>query len=72
VRAFVHMREVLASNRALTRRIDQLEAKMGAMFRIVLEAIRELMTPREPERRPIGFVTPPEKWLLNEQRPAHG
>jgi hypothetical protein len=35
VRAFVHMREVLASNKALARRIDRLEAKLDAKFRIV-------------------------------------
>ena len=61
VRAFVHMREMITSNKDLSRRIDQLEAKMDAKFRVVFEAIRELMTPPEPKRRPIGFVTPKEK-----------
>ena len=33
----------------------------NAKFRVVFEAIRELMTPPEPKKRPIGFVTPTEK-----------
>jgi len=61
VRAFVRMREVIGSNKELARRIFALEAKMDAKFRIVFEAIRELMTPPEPKKRPIGFVTPLEK-----------
>jgi len=61
MRAFVRLRLMLASNKDLARRIDQLEAQMDAKFRVVFEAIRELMTPPEPQKRPIGFVTPEEK-----------
>jgi hypothetical protein len=61
MRAFVDMREMIASNKDLARRVDQLEAKMDAKFRVVFEAIRELMTPPEPEKRPIGFVTSKDK-----------
>jgi hypothetical protein len=61
MRAFVRLRLMLAYNKDLGRRIDQLEAKMDAKFKIVFEAIRELMTPPEPKRRPIGFVTPEDK-----------
>ena len=43
------MREVIASNKELARRVDQLDVKMDAKFRVVLEAIRELMTPPEPK-----------------------
>jgi hypothetical protein len=35
-------------------------ASLG-LFKIVFEAIGELMTPPEPKRRPIGFVTPEDK-----------
>jgi len=55
------MREVIASNKDLARRIDALEAKMDSKFRIVFDAIRELITPPEPKKPPIGFVTSPEK-----------
>ena len=61
MRAFVRLRLVLASNKELARRLDQLEAKTDAKFKVVFEAIRELMTPPEPKKRPIGFVTPKEK-----------
>ena len=60
MRAFVRLRLILASNKDLARRLDQLEAKTDAKFKVVFEAIRELMTPPEPKRRPIGFVTPKE------------
>ena len=61
MRAFVRMRLILASNKELARRLDELEAKTDARFREVFEAIRQLMTPPEVKKRPIGFVTPGEK-----------
>ncbi len=61
VRAFVQLREALATHKDLARRLDALEAKYDRQFKVVFDAIRELMTPPEPKRRPIGFVTPAEK-----------
>jgi len=61
MRAFVRLRMILASNKGLANRLDELEAKTDAKFKIVFEAIRELMTPPEPKKRPIGFVTPKDK-----------
>jgi hypothetical protein len=61
MRTFVRLRLLLASNKELARRLDQLEAKTDAKFKAVFEAIRQLMTPPEPKRRPIGFVAPEEK-----------
>ena len=61
MRAFVRLRLILASNKELARRLDELEANTGARFRQVFEAIRQLMAPPEPMKRPIGFVTPGEK-----------
>jgi ORF6N domain len=55
VRAFVKLREMLASNRDLARRLDEMEKKYDAQFRVVFDAIRELMKPPEKPRRPIGF-----------------
>ena len=63
VRAFVQLRELIASNKELARRLDQLEARIekkltshddaiGAM----LSAIRELMNPPVKKSRPIGFT----------------
>lgn len=61
MRAFVRLRLLLASNKELARRLDALEAKTDAQFAAVFEAIRQLMTPPEPKKRPIGFVTSKEK-----------
>ncbi len=58
MRAFVRLRLILASNKELSRRLDELEAKTDASFRQVFAAIRQLMAPPEPKKRPIGFVTP--------------
>jgi hypothetical protein len=55
MRAFVRMRQVLASNADLAKKLDALEARYDRQFRAVFDAIRALM--REPERpaRPMGF-----------------
>ena len=55
MRAFVRLRRLLASHADLARKLDQLERKYDAQFKIVFDAIRELMTPPEPHRRRIGF-----------------
>jgi hypothetical protein len=61
MRAFVRLRLMLASNKELARRLDKLEAKTDAKFKAVFEAIRQLMSPPQPKKRPIGFVTSLEK-----------
>ncbi len=55
VRAFVQLRQLLESNAELARKLDALEAKYDGQFRVVFEAIRELMTPQKEPRRQIGF-----------------
>ncbi len=56
MRAFVKLRELLSSNTDLARRLDELEAKYDQQFKIVFDAIRQLMTPPDPPpRRKIGF-----------------
>jgi len=56
MRAFVRLRQILASNKELAKKLDELEKKYDAQFRVVFEAIRELMKPPETKRRPIGFL----------------
>lgn len=56
VRAFVRLRQMLASNADLARKLDTLERKYDAQFKVVFDAIRQLMTPPEPKRQQIGFV----------------
>lgn len=55
VRAFVRMRETLASHRELARRLNTLERTYDARFRVVFDAIRALMNPPKTPRRRIGF-----------------
>jgi hypothetical protein len=56
MRAFVRLRQMLASNVELARKLASLERKYDAQFKVVFDAIRELMTPPEPnKKRPIGF-----------------
>lgn len=56
MRAFVRLREILASNKDLAGRLDELERKYDARFRAVFEAIRQLAAPSSvPSKRRIGF-----------------
>jgi phage regulator Rha-like protein len=56
VRAFVRLREILATHRDLARKVAALERKYDARFSFVFSAIRELMEPPDPRRRRIGFT----------------
>ena len=60
VRTFVKLREVLASNQVLKRKLEELEQRLGAHDQAItgiLSAIRELMTPTEtPKKQRIGFM----------------
>lgn len=56
MRAFVRLRRMLASNEELARKLAVLEKKYDAQFKVVFDAIRELMAPPTPKRRRIGFL----------------
>ena len=55
MRAFVRLREMIATNRDLARRPDELEKRYDAQFKGVFDAIRQLMAPPVKPRRSIGF-----------------
>jgi hypothetical protein len=58
MRAFVRLRSLLASNAELERKLSKLEAKYDEQFRVVFDAIRELMKSPDPNpNRQIGFVS---------------
>lgn len=58
MRTFVQLREMLATHKDLARKLEALEKKYDRQFRVVFDAIRELMTPEEPpKQRQIGFQT---------------
>jgi ORF6N domain len=59
MRAFARLRALLASNTALARKLNELEHKLknhDEAIAAILSAIRELIDPPEPKRRPIGFT----------------
>jgi hypothetical protein len=55
VRTFVRLRQLLSSNIELARKLETLEKKYDEQFRVVFEAIRQLLIPPEKPKRPIGF-----------------
>ena len=57
MRAFVRLRNLVGQNRELAQRLDSLESKYDRQFKVVFDAIRELMSPPIPAaKRRIGFV----------------
>lgn len=61
VRAFIRLRQMLTSNEELARKLSDLERKYDSQFRVVFDAIRQLMTPPEPQRKQIGFAKSTKK-----------
>jgi len=55
MRAFVRLRRMLASHVELARKLDALEKKYDSQFKVVFEAIRQLMTQPKADRKKIGF-----------------
>ena len=55
MRAFVRLRQILSSHKDLARKLKELERKYDAQFKVVFDAIRQLMTPPPPKPRRIGF-----------------
>jgi ORF6N domain len=82
VRAFVRLRELAATHGDLAKRLDELEQKTEALamqhdtfsrntrnqLKQVFDALRELMTPPDPPKRPIGFVTPKDEGKTGRSR----
>lgn len=64
MRTFARIREMLASHRDLVRKLDEMEKKYDKQFRVVFEALRELMHPPEAPQKRIGFH-------VRERRPAY-
>ena len=65
MRAFVRLRQMLASNATLERRLNELEKKYDAQFKVVFDAIRQLMAPPPSSRKKIGFQ-------VREKRVSYG
>ena len=74
VRAFVALRETLATHEELAKRLAELEtriekklANQDQIISSILSAIRQLMASPEPRRRPIGFVNPESRGLTDHR-----
>ena len=52
----MRLRQLLASNAKLARKLEMVEQKYDAQFKVVFDAIRRLMIPPEPNKRKIGFL----------------
>lgn len=74
VRAFVRMRRLMATNRELARRLEDLEQKHSGLaeatehnFRLVMEAIRDLINEPEPPPKEIGFRIDPIPGVIDDE-----
>lgn len=61
MRAFVKLRQMLATNEDLARKLAAQERKYDAQFKVVFEAIRELMVPPEPKKKRQSVSVPGKK-----------
>jgi hypothetical protein len=61
MRTFVRLRMMLASNAELAKKLENLEQKYDRQFKVVFDAIRQLMLPPEPTRKQIGFTRAKKK-----------
>jgi hypothetical protein len=57
VRAFVRLRQLLATHSELAKRLDELERKYDKQFAVVFDAIRKLMSPPQLPAKEIGYHT---------------
>jgi len=57
MRVFVKLREMIACNKELARKLENMERKYDAQFKVVFDAIRQLMEPPAPKKiGKIGFL----------------
>lgn len=68
VQAFARLRELLASNKELAQRLDELEQRIEGKLEThdqaitgLINTLRQMMTPPEPRKRPIGFIHPKDE-----------
>ena len=56
MRAFVRLRQLISSHADLARKLEELERKYDGQFKVVFEAIKQLMAPPMPtKKQKIGF-----------------
>ncbi|MBW2066612.1 MAG: hypothetical protein JRJ03_17005 [Deltaproteobacteria bacterium] len=55
MRAFMRLRQMLSTHEELKRKIEAMERKYDRQFRVVFEAIKQLIEPKEKPKKKIGF-----------------
>ena len=65
MRTFVKLRRLITEHKDLSHRLDALEDRYDDQFKVVFDAIRSLMEPKKPEKRPIGFTADIKPKKLN-------
>ncbi len=65
VRAFVKLREMIATHKNLAKKLEELEKKYDGQFQVVFEAIRALVAEPEPKQKKIGFLAKESRALYN-------
>ena len=62
MRAFVRLRQILATHKELAERLTAIEKNYDQRFKVVFDILKQLMEPPlEPPKRPIGFMAPGKK-----------
>lgn len=71
MRAFVKIREILSTHKELARKLDELEGRYDEQFKVVFDALRQLMRPPDPPKRRIGFQVsePGAKYVVRKKKP---
>jgi len=59
MRAFISLRELIASNASLAQKLNQMEKKYDAQFKVVFKALREILNVSPPAQKQIGFRSEP-------------
>ena len=72
MRTFVKLRKMLDSHAQLAKKLAELEAKYDGQFRIVFDALNELMAAPEPKRKQIGFNVNDPGTGYKAKKPATG
>jgi len=61
MRTFTKIRKMFATHKELRLKIEEMEKKYDSQFKIVFDAIRQLMEPPQKQRKRIGFLREKEK-----------
>ena len=56
MRTFTRIKEMIATHKDLARKLEEMEKKYDAQFKVVFDTIRQLMIPPETKKRKIGFI----------------